>query len=94
LGGGGRGGQGRDQIGVAGTVNTGGGGGGSNAYGGGKPGANGGSGIVIIRYPDTQPDLSSIGAGLIKTGGGLTPTVTTGGYKVYEFTSGSGNIGF
>jgi len=39
------------QISVPGTANTG-GGGGANAYGqsGGSPGANGGSGLVIIRY--------------------------------------------
>lgn len=94
LGGGGRGGQGRDDIGVAGTTNTGGGGGGPNTYGAGHQGSAGGSGIVIIRYPNTQPDLTSIGAGLVKTGAGLTPSYTPTGYKVYEFTSGSGNIGF
>jgi len=53
LGGGGAGGTGNasgpnpgSSVGISGTVNTGGGGGGSNGY----PAANGGSGIVIVRY--------------------------------------------
>ena len=52
-GGGGRGGGGVTISGTAGTANTGGGGGGGNSSGGigGNAGFNGGSGIVIIRYP-------------------------------------------
>lgn len=88
-GGGGAGGTGRDQFGTAGTANTGGGGGGPNAYGSGRSGAAGGSGIVIIRYVATQPNLSSISAGLAYTG----PTIT-GGFKVYSFTGGTGTITF
>jgi hypothetical protein len=48
-------------------------------------GGNGGSGIVIIRYPDTLPAASTT------TG---SPTITTtGGYRIYKWT-GSGSITF
>jgi hypothetical protein len=57
-------------------------------------GGNGGSGIVLIRYADSLPDLAAIGAGLTKDGGGLTPSTTSGGYKVYRFTAGSDIITF
>jgi hypothetical protein len=67
----------------AGRVNTGGGGGGGNY---GSPAvyeAAGGSGLVIIRYPDTFSAAAST------TG---SPTVTTtGGYRYYKFT-GTGSI--
>jgi len=66
---------------TAGTANTGGGGGGRTS-GDGKAG---GSGIVIIRYPDTYPAAAST------TG---SPTVTNPtGYRVYKFT-GDGSITF
>jgi hypothetical protein len=55
---------------------------------------NGGSGRVIIRYPDSFDNLTAIDAGLTKTGGGLTPTTTSGGYKIYEFTGGTGTVTF
>jgi hypothetical protein len=42
--------------------------------------------VVIIRYPDTNADLTSVGAGLSYT---LT---TTGGYKIYKFTAGTGSV--
>jgi hypothetical protein len=38
--------------------------------------------------------LVSISAGLTKEGGGLTPTTTTGGFKIYKFTAGTGTIEF
>jgi hypothetical protein len=80
---------------IAGSTNTGGGGGaGVENTQPQNTGASGGSGIVIIRYPDSQPNLSAIDAGLTKTGGGLTPTTTTGGYKIYVFTAGTGPIAF
>jgi hypothetical protein len=62
--------------GVAGTVNRG---------NGGKSEGSGGSGIVVIRYPDTYPAATST------TG---SPTITTtGGNRIYRFT-GSGSITF
>ena len=63
-------------------MNTGGGGGGS----GSATGGNGGSGIVILRYPNTFGDLTTIGAGLT-----YTKTIS-GGYKIYQFTSGTGSV--
>jgi hypothetical protein len=56
--------------------------------------SSGGSGIVILSYPDTNRDLTSIGGGLTKTGGGTTPTTTTGGQKIYVFTAGTGSVTF
>jgi hypothetical protein len=41
---------------------------------------------VIIRYPDTFDDLTSIGGGL--TYARTTPT----GFKVYSFTAGTGTV--
>jgi hypothetical protein len=73
---------------VAGTANTGGGGGGGVSQGAPIVGAAGGSGVVIIRYPDSYEDLSSISVGLTYTK--TTPT----GYKVYTFTVGTGTITF
>ncbi len=84
LGGGGKG-QRSGQTGTAGTANTGGGGGGAGDVGSPKNGFNGGSGIVIIRYPDTYALATST------TG---SPTITTtGGYRIYKWTS-SGSITF
>jgi hypothetical protein len=69
-------------IGLNGTVNTGGGGGGEE-FGDAIVGS-GGSGIVIVRYSDTEPAATTTGS----------PTVTvTGGYRIYQFTS-SGTITF
>ena len=58
---------------VAGTANTGGGGGGACRSSG--DGANGGSGVVIIRYAGTQ----------VATGGTVTQV---GGYTIHTFTAG------
>jgi hypothetical protein len=67
--------------GQSGGVNTGGGAGGSRDANGGT----GGSGIVVIRYPDTYA-LAAATTG--------SPTVTTaGGYRVYAWT-GNGSITF
>lgn len=69
---------------VAGTPNTGGGGGGGTN---GTPGAAGGSGIVVIRYPDSYSTATS-------TTGNPT-AVTTSGYRIYSWTTvGSGSITF
>lgn len=81
VGGTGGGGSAGATTGTAGTANTGGGGG-----GGGVSSGAGGSGVVILRYSDTKPDLTSIGGGLTYTR--TTPT----GYKVYTFTAGTGTV--
>jgi hypothetical protein len=36
--------------------------------------------------------LTAIGGTLVKTGGGTTPTTTSGGYKIYVFTGGTGTV--
>jgi hypothetical protein len=69
----------------AGGVNTGGGGGGSQSA---QSSANGGSGIVIIAYPDTFPAITSIGGGLTYS----VSTVSRSGYRVYSFTAGTGSV--
>jgi hypothetical protein len=66
---------------TAGIANTGGGGGGA----GEAFGASGGSGIVILKYPDTR--TITIGAGL--TG---TTAAPSGGFKVSTITAGTGNV--
>jgi hypothetical protein len=49
-------------------------------------GGNGGSGIVVISYPNSYPTLTSIG-------GGLTYSyANTGGNNVYTFTGGTGTV--
>jgi hypothetical protein len=87
-GGGGNGGA--SDTGSPGTANTGGGGGGGGSDNSPQDfdGANGGSGVVIIAYPDTLPSLSSISGGLTYT----LDTVGRPGFKVYRFTAGTGLI--
>jgi hypothetical protein len=84
-GGSGGGGSGAGAIGLpgsAGTTNTGSGGGGGSGSDGGY---NGGSGVVIISYPDTYRAATNT------TG---SPVVTTvGGNRIYKFNS-SGSITF
>jgi hypothetical protein len=90
LGGGGRGSQ--SASGTAGGVNQGGGGGGSQ---GTFIGGSGGSGILIIAYPDTSSDLFSVSAGLTCNGSSgniVSNTTYRTGYKVYRFTAGTGTI--
>jgi len=80
-------------AGVAGTANLGGGGGGAaNVL---STGANGGSGVIIIAYPDTYPSASAASAGLTINGsaGNTTPdTASRSGYKIYKITAGTGTI--
>jgi hypothetical protein len=71
-------------AGASGAANTGDGG---NGSGSGNPqNTSGGSGIVIMRYPDTFV------AALSTTG---SPTITvTGGYRIYKWLSGTGSVTF
>ncbi len=53
---------------------------------GGMPGGKGGSGVVIIAYPNTYPAITTIP-------GTLTyDQPTRSGYRVYRFTAGTGTI--
>ena len=80
-GGGGTGGSQHTRTATVGAVNTGGGGGGDM-----NPGKQGGSGVVILRYPNTYT---------VAYGAGLTgSTATDGSDKVTTFTAGTGNIQF
>jgi hypothetical protein len=61
-------------------------GGGAGGVASGSTANSGGSGVVIIAYPDTFAALTSIG-------GGLTyDQPSRSGYRVYRFTQGTGNI--
>lgn len=76
-----------------GAVNTGSGGGGTGTNVGVV--GTGGSGILIIAYPDSYTNLVSVGAGLTCNGsaGNTVPdTASRPGYKVYKFTAGTGTI--
>jgi hypothetical protein len=44
---------------------------------------------VIIRYTDTFANIASISGGLTYSG-----PVTSGGYKTYTFTAGTGTVTF
>jgi hypothetical protein len=82
---------------VAGGTNTGSGGNGS--INGSSPplGGAGGSGVVIIAYPNTYRDLTSVSAGLTCNGSAgniVSDTSSRSGYKVYKFTAGTGPISF
>jgi hypothetical protein len=72
------------------TANSGSGGGGGGNYNYDRianfPGGNGGSGLVIVRYPSSL--TINIGAGLTGT------TATSGGNKVTTFTAGTGTVSF
>jgi hypothetical protein len=87
-GGGGTGNQSNEGNGGAATANTGGGGGGSqdkDVSQTRKAGGNGGSGIVIIRFPTTFGTLA-VGAGLTYT------SATDGSDTVVTFTAGEDSI--
>jgi hypothetical protein len=71
--------------GLNGATNTGGGGGGQGGFGI-KTGGNGGSGVVIVRYPDVW--TLNVGVGLTAS------TATVGSDKVTTFTAGTGTITF
>ena len=69
------------------TGNSGNGGSGSRTASAVSQGWNGGSGIVVIAYPNSLPALN-IGSGLSYT------QPTRSGYRVYRFSSGTGTITF
>ena len=69
-----------------GTANRGNGGGGARGQNAGSNGWNGGSGIVVLSYPSSFADLTSIGAGLTYT------KTTSGGNTIYTFTAGTGTV--
>jgi hypothetical protein len=75
---------------TAGTANRGGGGGGGSATSQttGPGGANGGSGIVIVKYPDTFT-ISNPGGGLT-----ISTPAAAGGFKTSTITAGTGNVQF
>ncbi len=75
---------------TSGAPNTGGGGGGGAHSGsdGDQRAGSGGSGVVVIAYPNTFPAPSSISGGLTYN----EPART--GYRVYRFTAGSGTVTF
>ncbi len=80
------GGQQSGQTPTAASANTGSGGGGGNDTGGTNNGKDGGSGVVVLAYPNTKPAISNIP-------GTLTyDTPTRSGYRVYRFTGGTGTI--
>jgi hypothetical protein len=85
--GGGNGSNGANYSASAGEQNTGGGGGGGGNYGNNSEwlGANGASGIFMLRYPATQsPPVSTTGNPLIRY---------AGGYQIYIWTT-SGSVTF
>jgi len=73
-------------AGTAGLTNTGGGGGGGGSNSANLNGGAGGSGIIIFRYP-------SAFAAAVSTSGTVAVT-TSGNYRYYAFTAGSGTIQF
>jgi hypothetical protein len=81
-----------------GTDGLGGGGGGGGFVAGEStnPGTPGGSGVVIIAYPDSNPALATIHASHVVNGGSagsiVEDTSSRSGYRVYKFTVGSGAI--
>jgi len=62
------------------------GGGGGGGAGSSGTGGSGGSGVVILKFPD-YANLS-VGAGLTSS------NVTSGEYKIYTFTAGTGTVTF
>lgn len=89
-GGGGHGGNGGDSVGMtAGSANTGGGGGGnrSGSYG---PGAAGGSGIVIVRYPLINSNIATITNGTnLALNKPATLSTTLGGFIASNCNNGN-----
>ena len=71
---------------TSGAANTG-SGGGSMRGDDAPPAGSGGSGVIIIAYPNTSPAITSIS--------GLSyDQPSRSGYRVYRFTGGSGTVTF
>lgn len=71
---------------TAGTANTGGGGGGGHTYTASTKGKAGGSGVFIIKYPDTL--TINVDVGLTYT----EDTSSVAGFKIATFTAGSDTV--
>jgi len=71
-----------------GTANTGGGAGGSFSYTSNPSDHNGGSGVIIAKFPDTF--TITVGAGLTSS----TVSDPPSGYKIEIFTAGTGDVSF
>jgi hypothetical protein len=69
-----------------GSINTGGGGGGGSNTNADKAGKTGGSGVVILKYPNAYT--------ISNPGGGLTMSTAgpSGGFKVTTITQGTGDV--
>jgi hypothetical protein len=90
---GGKGGSGPYASPTPGSANTGSGGeggSGKQAPYANQPGASGGSGVVVIAYPNTYANIATIPGTLTYT----LDTTTRAGYKIYKFTAGSGTVTF
>jgi hypothetical protein len=90
---GGKGGSGPYVSPTPGSANTGSGGeGGSGKQSpyANQPGASGGSGVVVIVYPNTFANIATIPGTLTYT----LDTTTRAGYKIYKFTEGTGTVTF
>ena len=68
-----------------------------------RAGGAGSSGVVIIRYANTSPDLiigaglqyrNSAGSTVTGTGARVAPSYSPSGFKVYEFRAGTGTVQF
>jgi hypothetical protein len=55
-----------------------------------QPGASGGSGVVVVVYPNTYANIATIPGTLTYT----LDTTTRAGYKIYKFTAGTGTVTF
>jgi hypothetical protein len=76
--------------GAANTGSGGGAGGGNGSPGSGGNAGAGGSGVVILAYPNSNPNITTIPGTLTYT----LDTTTRPGYKVYRFTAGTGTVTF
>lgn len=69
---------------------SGGGGGGGDGNNPQYIGGSGSDGVIVIAYPNTNPNITTIPGTLTYT----LDTTTRAGYKVYKFTAGTGTVTF